>query len=483
MILDKKLSWKSHINYIKRRCMGKMNILKAISHTRWGANRALIIQSYKTLIRPIIDYGSFIYSNNLSKTLQTSLSRLQYSALRLALGALRNTVVQTLEAEAGILPLQFRSGKLGGKYLCKKLSMEKHPLQEVICSNGQLPQSTRIKGTLPVIITLLNSLKEFNINVDKITKVPDSPTKHSNFLCDLSLLQYNKKNVSQIIIQQEYRILKNQHSKMNTVVLSTDGSKALGQTACAVVCKEQVFKYKLPEYSSVFTAELYAIYIAIELTIQNNIENAIIVTDSLSSLQAIENYQSHFLIMRINEKLQHHKGNIIFLWVPSHMGIEDNEKADRAAGEAITSGVRIELGMTAQEACNVAANQISLRAKAMWQTQPFFTVKVNPEFKPDSVYKLLSRREQVILSRLRLNNCRFQNLHFFQPNTQIRKCKCGKVLNMLHIINCEVYKDEWKRVFKSLPQDEKNYIEILRVDNFDRRIFEFLKEIGIHADI
>ena len=66
-----------------------------------------------------------------------------------------------------------------------------------------------------------------------------------------------------------------------------------------------------------------------------------IFSDSLSPLQALGKLKSdHPLLIQIQELL--HKINvdqkeIVFMWVPRHVGFRGNEAADRAAKEALNN--------------------------------------------------------------------------------------------------------------------------------------------------
>ena len=61
LIFDRKLSFIPHIKYIKAKCLKALNLLNVLSHTNWGADRTVLLQLYRSLIRSKLDYGSIIY--------------------------------------------------------------------------------------------------------------------------------------------------------------------------------------------------------------------------------------------------------------------------------------------------------------------------------------------------------------------------------------------------------------------------------------
>ena len=51
IIFDRKLSFIPHIKYLKAKCLKALNLLKVLTHTNWGADRTVLLQLYRSLIR------------------------------------------------------------------------------------------------------------------------------------------------------------------------------------------------------------------------------------------------------------------------------------------------------------------------------------------------------------------------------------------------------------------------------------------------
>ena len=57
VIFDKTLTWSPHLDYVVARCNKRLNLLKVLAGTRWGASKDMLLLVYKALIRSLIDYG------------------------------------------------------------------------------------------------------------------------------------------------------------------------------------------------------------------------------------------------------------------------------------------------------------------------------------------------------------------------------------------------------------------------------------------
>ena len=123
-----------------------------------------------------------------------------------------------------------------------------------------------------------------------------------------------------------------------TDFIYTDCSVSDDKAAAAGVTDNYSSIERLPDKSSIFSAKLHALYLALDRveTADDDEKNFIIFSDSKSALQAISGQDwTHTLLLYILERLhwlvQYQEKRILFYWIPSHVGIRVNEKADAAA--------------------------------------------------------------------------------------------------------------------------------------------------------
>jgi len=83
VIFDTKLSWKPHMQKIRKQATQRLNLLKRLVGTSWGLHTPTVIKTYKDFIRPALTYGhtSWIAAPN---ELYNRLAISERHALRLA---------------------------------------------------------------------------------------------------------------------------------------------------------------------------------------------------------------------------------------------------------------------------------------------------------------------------------------------------------------------------------------------------------------
>ena len=105
MLLDSPtLTWTAHIKMLKSDCIQRINIMRALAGTNWGANRECQLKIYNAMIKSKIAYGCQLLASA-SVSNNESLEVVQNMALRVATGAWNSTYIPALQCEANTIPL------------------------------------------------------------------------------------------------------------------------------------------------------------------------------------------------------------------------------------------------------------------------------------------------------------------------------------------------------------------------------------------
>jgi len=118
LIFDSKLTFVPHLKYLRNKCLKALNLLKVVAHTDWGADRKILLQLYRSLIRSKLDYGCIVYGSAAKSYLEL-LDPIHNQGLRLCLGAFRTSPVESLYVEANEPSLSYRREKLALQYAVK----------------------------------------------------------------------------------------------------------------------------------------------------------------------------------------------------------------------------------------------------------------------------------------------------------------------------------------------------------------------------
>ena len=101
---------------------------------------------------------------------------------------------------------------------------------------------------------------------------------------------------------------------------------------------ESAISRRLNDRASILQAELAAINIVLEFAKECNMSTALIITDSKSAVSAIDTpmpKDNIALIRNIHTTASHLTTTPEIFWVPAHVGIQGNERADVAAKAAL----------------------------------------------------------------------------------------------------------------------------------------------------
>ena len=150
------------------------------------------------------------------------------------------------------------------------------------------------------------------------------------------LTNNNKKDTNLYILLLSFLAhLQENHS--DSIHIYTDGHKSQDWVGYAAVTTECPVQIRIATSASIYAAELYAIHDALEII--SNSRNFAIISDSISALQAIEQYNSdHPIVSSIQDwliRVGSRKKRVKLCWSPSHINITGNEKADKEASNTV----------------------------------------------------------------------------------------------------------------------------------------------------
>ena len=270
IIFDRKLTFIPHIKHLRIKCNKAIQMLRVIAHTNWGADRKTLIKIYRTLIRSKIDYGCFIYGSA-RKSYLKELETIHHQGLRLALGAFSTSPVESLYTEANETPLPIRRQKLAMQYHIKLATCPSNPAYNCVFQpqyktlydrkeNAIKPFGLRMEG-----LTTKAQMDTTQVHRSIISKTPPWLLKQPTVLLDLS--KHPKTKTNPITFQEETLIIKNDYP--DYLHIYTDGSKSGDRVGCAAVLNNTKSLRRLPNKSSIYSAEILAIDLALDIITAN----------------------------------------------------------------------------------------------------------------------------------------------------------------------------------------------------------------------
>ena len=482
VIFDKKLSFIPHIKYLKAKCLKALNLLKVLSHTSWGADRTTLLHLYRSLIRSKLDYGSIIYGSARKSYLQM-LDTVHNQGLRLALGAFRTSPVSSLNVEADEPSLWLRRETLSLQFAIRVAANPSNPAFEVAFP----PQFQEYYERKPNAIKsfglrIAPLLESTNINIKNIQKhsfsdIPSWCITKPTILFDLH--NSRKSLPDSYLMKQNFQELQSRLSDYQHIY--TDGSKVEDKVGCAYISGSHHEKIRLPDGSSIFTAESKAIDMALDYVMNNSLENKFVIfSDSLSVLKSLNHTTSkNPKIQNVIEK--HHElsktKEILFCWLPSHVGIKGNEAADVKAKASLDPEIsNFKLPCTDfKPFINV---YILSKWQLSWDRATFNKLhEIKPVLGKNTIYRSL-RREEVVLTRLRIGHTRLTHSYLLKREDQPFCISCNEPFTVKHfLIDCIEFSHMRRQFFQT--NDLRYLFENVPTDN----ILMFLKHINIFKKV
>ena len=332
--LDNKLNYNTHIDNVTQKATAALMQCKRAVGPMWGLSPKTCKWIYTTVVRPILSYSATVWVRTLdNKNNLKKLERVQALALRIMTGAFPSTPFNSLN--------HLTETPHFGCYLKGEAAKGAARLQGY--NDWTVETAPSVKGTIKSHSHINNNfLNELNIS-KKETKDLTKPilildrNYHITTPNDEDTTKY-RKDLEKLI----------KESSDNTITCYTDGSRTDSGVGAGFLTTTNNSphniinhsSFKLPDFCSVFQAEVTAIK-EVTTTLQHNRSKTIVIwTDSLSTLQALSSKLSRSkTVIHCHEALDElAKHNTVHIkWIAAHVGHWGNKRADELAKIGTTS--------------------------------------------------------------------------------------------------------------------------------------------------
>jgi len=479
LIFDKKLTFIPHIKYLKDRCTKALQLIRVVAHTDWGADRQVLLRLYRSLIRSKLDYGCFIYGSARESYIK-SLDTIHHQGLRLVLGAFRTSPAESLYAEAHEAPLALRRQKLAMQYFVKLSSCPNNPAYNCIFNPYYKPLFDQKERVIkPFGLRIGSLVSDTSIDLDHVhestfPKITPWTIRQPIVIFLLSDLQ--KSNTDPNLYMERFRCVRENFVGYENIY--TDGSKSGFKCGCSAVLNDRTFKRRLPDNSSIFSGEATAIDLALDLIIESDANHFIIFSDSLSVLTSLHNRNlNNPLIVNLLERITEisHTKSIVFCWIPSHIGIRGNEKADMAAKESLLQEIH-NMKVPYTDYKHVINKFIMNKWQERWDALQLSNklCLIKPKLGEWHPGFRQNRKEEVVLSRIRIGHAYFSHSFLLRGEDRPECIGCQAPYSVRHILlECADFIQARERLYT--VQSLKDLFDSVSVQN----IILFLKEINL----
>ena len=458
--LDRGLTFTQHIADITGRCTRRLNIMKCISGTHWGADRKTLTLLYTSLIRSILDYNAFLLTN-ISTTLSNKVESIQNSALRIISGALRTSPSSNLRVDSNIPPLERRREYQLIRYYTKVMA-RKDTIPYAILSN--LPENNIITHREYKYQTirrhLKNILRDYKIETPKVLDNPPlSPYWTRHPIQTLILFDDNKKDMNTDEMKQLFLEFQNDH-KDHTFIY-TDGSRADNKTGAAFYIKGFAQSTRLSDNHSIFSAELYAISAALRHVINKPDRQLMICTDSKAAVQSIAaaHNDSHPITRDIKRQINQitdQNREVKIIWIPGHANIVGNERADKAAKASLRDPPNNSLPCPVSDYLNVIYASYKKYVQFEWDVNPhYYFHPIKPIIGHWPTAYQNTRLKEVIIARLRIGHTKLTHEYIFDQGPPPICQRCNIRYTIEHfLIHCPQYQAERQPIIQYITHNQ-----------------------------
>jgi ribonuclease HI/exonuclease III len=442
VICDSHLNFSDQIAHLRDSALRSMNILKVIARYNRGSSSADLLNIYRSLVRSKLDYGSQVYGITTKSRLKR-LDPVHHQAIRLCLGAYRSSPVESLYAESGELPLEYRRQMLQLQYYARTKQFKPNDLETWLDDDSHdqyFDDRPSMQPTPGVVVRKL--ITELEVQMPTVELLRESNYGPWEFpepdIC-LNMAEMTKSDTS----PEQYRQQFHAHKHIADMDIFTDGSKSSEGVGAGIVIMEgsrpQRIGRRLDPMASVFTAEIVAIKSALNLLVPYTDISTVIYSDSKSVLEAIQGSSRRGLVVEIREMLVDlatQNVRVKLCWIPSHVGIDGNELVDKVAKSATQKLTMSRQPIPVTDVIAYLRSRIYHKWKDKWTklTDNQKLKEVRPSLDMKTPLLGWPRKDATRLLRLRIGHTRITHGYHFNGEDMPECIECEEIITVKHVL-------------------------------------------------
>lgn len=401
--IDRYLSFGQHINETRAKLNDRLNMLKVICGIKNGSHPQAAVSIYTALIRSVIEYGCTV-TYNAKRTNRRKLDVTNNQCLRRATGCTRTTPINALTAIAGQNCLEHRLEYVTGKTIARCFE-RRNVVAEQLVVTPEIDDEN--EGGYSYQEKIYR--KNWNLYTNIMPHV-STTTGNVEINSTLEGIFGPKKDLPPVKLKQAALCVMNGKYAGRGRIF-TDASKESMTCGIGIFVETINMKvfYRLEWNTSITSAELQALKVAMDIIEVNQLNHYVVFTDSMTAChmlaEAIDNKKAETLLVEIIKAAQ--KWKTTFQWIPSHVGISGNEMADKLARSGLQhTATVLSHNLFLKDVFGILKIQMEQQTASWYTTyseekgKDFYDIQPNILEKPWFIGKDLRGRDIRLLNRL-----------------------------------------------------------------------------------
>ena len=342
VVFETNMSFNKQVEKVTKKVKKRTRIINAVAGKDWGWEWKSLRTLYIVMVESCIWYAAAGWMPWITKTGMRKIETAQREALRKVTGLVKSTPIDYIYLEAEVEPVSTIAVKKAIMAYEKAMRMNKENPLRLMCERESRKRLKTNKGlreqARAMSKKVLGEQAREEFNHKRLNPAKNDKTKYMsiNFSKGGTKEEREKKKAIKEVLKQE---------EEDYVHMYTDGSVVGGQDKGGGACvtriegNEIIRRKAAGNNCNSFKAETVAMIEAVKLIKDKSLKKVKIWTDSKVLTEALSNFKvnrdSNLTELKKSLSEEAEKADIAICWIPGHVGIKGNEKADKEANIAM----------------------------------------------------------------------------------------------------------------------------------------------------